>query len=129
MGISEASDIGDPVIIDSLLANESEEPRAKSQKQLLLRTALDRLTARFREENLGNQKDSADDDGAVGNVEGWPVVRPDVEVEKIDDMAVDDAVPEIAEGAAQDERQANGHCAYRMTILPEQNGNDDESDQ
>ena len=73
-------------------------------RRLRLRATLDCFAAGFGEEDFGDQQDGSDNDGAVGDVKGRPVVTADVEVEEVDDMSVDDAVPEVAECAAQDER-------------------------
>ena len=49
----------------------------------------------------------SDDDGAVGDVEGGPLVRANIEEKEIDDAVADQAVPQIADGAAQDQRQSD----------------------
>ena len=57
-------------------------------------------------EALGDQDAGAERDRRVGDVEGRPVPARGMEIEEIDDVAVGDAVVQVAQGTAQDERQA-----------------------
>ena len=56
----------------------------------------------FEEEEAGS-----DDDGGVGYVEVGPVVVDDADFEEVDDVAVADAVVEVAEGSAEDEGEGD----------------------
>src|SRR5262245_25723507 len=57
-------------------------------------------------QHVQDQETGADDDGAVGDVEGRPMAQAaaaDVEVYEIDDVAARRAVDHVPERAAQDE--------------------------
>ncbi len=60
------------------------------------------------EEDVENDEGGADGDGGVRDVEGGPMVGAEEDFEEIGDRAVDDAVGEIAGGAAEEEREAGG---------------------
>lgn len=83
----------------------------------------------FAEQNLKNEQAGAYDYRTVGNVKGRPLVLTDVEEQEIDNMAADQAVPEIADGAAQNQGKADAGGSHGMAIFPEQSGDDHKSDQ
>ena len=58
----------------------------------------------LRAEDFYEEEAGADDDAAVGYVEIGPVVVNDVDFEEVDDVVVTDAVVEVAERSAEDER-------------------------
>ncbi len=66
------------------------------------------------EEDVGDQEDGTDGDGGIGDVEGGPRVedgeweKAEPDFEEVGDGAVDDAVREIAGGAAEQERESRG---------------------
>src|SRR5271157_4366262 len=92
-----------------------------------LRAALYSL-AGLGEDNFRHQQDGADHDGTIGYIKRRPVIAPQVEVEEVNDVAGRHAVPQIAGGAAKNQRQANGGGAESMAVLPQQCGDDDERD-
>ena len=51
------------------------------------------LAGRFGKHNLKHEQPSSHHNRAVGDVEGGPLVRTDIEEEKIDDVTADDAIP------------------------------------
>ncbi len=57
------------------------------------------------EECIKQEQACANDDGGVGNIEVWPAVTDDVDLNEVDDGAVGDAVMHVAECAAEDERE------------------------
>ena len=60
-------------------------------------------------ERVEDQEDAADDDGGVGDIKVGPVVVDDVDFEEVGDHAEADAVPDIADGAAENESEGD-HC-------------------
>ena len=58
-------------------------------------------------EHVEEEQADADADRRVGDVERRPVVAGDGEVEEVDDVAEADAVEQVADGAAEDQRQAD----------------------
>ena len=72
------------------------------------RATLGRLLAgRFEKEDLKHEQTRTDHDGAVGDVEGGPLMRTNIEEKEINNAAANQTVPEIADGAAQDEGQTD----------------------
>ena len=65
------------------------------------------------------------DDRAVGHVEVGPTVAADVEVQEVHHATVDHAVPQVAGGAAENERQSDGRGAHGVAVLPQQYRHDD----
>src|SRR5690606_9240788 len=52
-----------------------------------------------------DEQDGTDADCTVGDVEGRPVPATQMEIEKIDDVAVDQAVDDVADRATENQRQ------------------------
>src|ERR1700722_20449795 len=73
----------------------------------------------LRAEDFDEEEACADDDAAVGDVEVGPVVVADVDFEEIDDVAVADAVVEVADGSAEDEREGYGAESDGAAYSPE----------
>src|SRR5258708_39723077 len=53
------------------------------------------LVGRFRKQDFKHQQPRTDHNGAIGNVEGRPLVLPDVEKQEVHDVSADHAAPEI----------------------------------
>jgi hypothetical protein len=83
---------------------------------------------RLGNDDLGDEHEGADDDGAIGNVEGRPMIGAEVEIHKIDDVACSDSVPEIAECAAEDEGETDARGVERVGVLPQQVGDNGHRD-
>ena len=67
---------------------------------------LGRLFAgRLRKQDLKHQQPRAYHNRAVGHIEGWPLVWAYIEEEKIHHVPADEAVPQIADRASQNQRQ------------------------
>src|SRR5512147_2664287 len=60
------------------------------------------------QELVEDQQSGACDDRRVGHVEGGPVPAAPVEVEKVDDVSVGDAVDDVADGTAEYQCQGAG---------------------
>lgn len=73
-----------------------------------------------------HEQNAADDDAGVGHVEVGPVVVDDVDFEEVGDHAVAQAVPHIADGAAEDEREGQRGCG-EMAADAQQDDEDGES--
>ena len=58
-----------------------------------------------RSERVIQESCHACNDGAIGQIEDIPGKIEDVEIDEVDDGAVNNAVDEIADGAADDQRQ------------------------
>src|SRR5215469_11991701 len=67
----------------------------------------------------------ADADRAVCEVEGRPMQRPDVEIEKVDDRAEANPVDDIADRAADDESDRDGEQRSRSAAQPIDQNPDD----
>src|SRR6267142_7146746 len=75
-----------------------------------------------RAQRVQNQQSRADGDRRVGEVESPKVPAESVEIQKIDDVAESDAVPEIAERSAQYQREAGGEQA--LARMSDEHGHD-----
>src|SRR6476661_2334035 len=64
---------------------------------------------------------------AIGNIEWWPVVDADIEIQKVGNLAVRHSVPEIANGPAQNQRERQRSGVEHATVFPEQNRNHGQS--
>src|SRR5690606_7073242 len=71
-----------------------------------------------------DEQDRADADRAVGDVEGRPVPAAQMEVEKIDDVAVDQAVDDVADCTAENQRQRPAE--QPLTGMPVQQPDDEQ---
>ena len=69
-----------------------------------------------------------DADGGVSDVERRPVVRADMEVEKVSDPAKFDAVDEIAENAADHEAESDAVIERRVENAAVEDGEQDKHD-
>lgn len=78
----------------------------------------------MRSEDLDHQKTGPDADTTIGYVEVGPVVVDDVDLEKVDDVVVADAVVKIAEGSSKDEGERYGGHGQRAAHPPQHNGED-----
>ena len=87
------------------------------------------------EEDVGDQEDGADGDGGIGDVEGGPRVedgeweKAEPDFEEVGDGAVDDAVREIAGGAAQKECESRGVDGAGIAAGHEQPGDEGDDQQ
>src|SRR6185295_15445598 len=61
----------------------------------------------FISSDLNGEKNDADRNSRIGNVERGPVIAAEVELEKIDDVAVGHAVVQVSECAAKDQGERN----------------------
>lgn len=62
-------------------------------------------------QSVEDEEDAADDDGGVGDIEVGPVVVDDMDLEEVGDHAEAEAVPDIPDGAAEDESEGDhGGC-------------------
>lgn len=75
-------------------------------------------------ERVEDQEDAADDDGGVGDIEVGPVVVNDVNLEEVGDHAEAEAVPDIADGAAEDQRQGH-HGGGEAAAIADDDEDDD----
>src|SRR5215469_687001 len=94
-----------------------------------LRSAFYRLRLRLREENLRDQQQRSDNNGAVGDIEVRPAIAAEIEVQEVHDTPVHDAVPEISRSSAENQRQADRRGIDGVAVLPQQHGHDDQRDQ
>src|SRR5580693_7383147 len=60
------------------------------------------------EEDVDDEQDCADGDGGIGDVEGGIVVGAQPDFEKIGDGSMENAIGDVASGAAEEEREASG---------------------
>ena len=58
------------------------------------------------EKDIDDDEGGTDGDGGVGDVEGGPVVGAKPDLQEVGDRAVDDAVGDVAGGAAEQQREA-----------------------
>ena len=79
----------------------------------------------FWQQGIEQEHAGSGDYGGVGDVEVGPMVGEDVDFNEVDDRAVEEAVVDVAEGAAQDERKCYGDQSDVVTE-PDQKGEDDE---
>ncbi len=77
------------------------------------------------EDEVDEQEGGAADDGAVGEVEVWPHVVADVEVQEVGDAAKENSVVEIADGSAENEGKSQASGREFFGGLPEQIADDD----
>ena len=61
-----------------------------------------------RQQRIKQQHAGAGDDRGVGHVEVGPVIAEDVDLNEVDDRAVENAVVNVAERAAENERESDG---------------------
>src|SRR5438309_5313878 len=73
-------------------------------------------------ENFTEQQQSADHNGAIGYVEGRPVMGADIEIQEVDHAPAHHAVPQIAQSAAEHERERDGGGVQALAVLPQQGG-------
>ncbi len=66
---------------------------------------------RLAEQAVSGDQNRADDDRAIGDVEGRPVISGDMEIQEIHDTAIEQPVQRIAERAADDKSAGNRHQA------------------
>ena len=63
----------------------------------------------MRQQRIKQQHAGAGDNGGIGHVEVRPVIAEDVDLNEVDDLAVaQNAVVDVAERAAENERESNG---------------------
>ena len=75
---------------------------------------------RFAKQDVGHEQDGSDDNRAVSDIERRPVIAADVEVEEVDHMSGDHAVPEITESAAKNHRERGACGVDDVAVFPEQ---------
>src|SRR5208337_3306211 len=76
------------------------------------------------EQDFKHQQPRSHHNRAVGHIEGRPLVWANIEEEKIHDVPADQAVPQIADRAAQNQRQADSGGGQAVAVFPEQEGDD-----
>ncbi len=85
-----------------------------------------------RHQGIEHDEDAAADDGGVGDVEVGPVVAPvvpaDEDFEEVGDDAEADAVPDIAERAAEDEGERDGGGAEAAAYSDDHGEDDDDGE-
>ena len=77
----------------------------------------------FRQQRVEEEQAGAGHNRGVGNVEVGPVIAEDVDLDEVDHGAVDDAVVDVAEGPAKDERKSHG--GKRDAIAEADHGDED----
>lgn len=77
------------------------------------------------EDEVDEEQGGTADDGAVGEVEVRPHVIAEVEVEEVGDASEEDAVVEVADGAAEDEGEGKASPGERPSGVPEQVADDE----
>ena len=93
-----------------------------------MRTASYSLCAVLGAQHFDEQEAGSDADGGVGDVEVGPVIVDDVDLEEVDDVGEAHAVVEVAERAAEDEREREADERELAAELPEQNEHDDDGE-
>ena len=63
--------------------------------------------------------------GGVGDVEVRPVIVHDVHLDEVDDVVEADAIVEVADGSAEDEREGDAGEREGAAGAPEHDGDDD----
>ena len=79
------------------------------------------------EEDFDDQQAGTHYDRAIGYVEGGPLILADVEKQEVDHAAVEQAVPEISQGSAENQGQAYPGGGHGMAVPPQQRRDDDQS--
>ena len=74
----------------------------------------------LRKKNFEDQQSRAHHDRAVRDVEGGPFIVAEIEEQEVGDVSGGDAVPEVADRAAQDECEPDAGRTDAVTVLPEQ---------
>jgi hypothetical protein len=85
-------------IPDSRSVPSDDEPTFASYRELR-----GLLAGRLSEDNLKHEQAGSDDDCAISDVEGGPLVVADIEKQEVDDAAADDAIPKVSDGAAENQ--------------------------
>src|SRR5262249_14240791 len=83
----------------------------------------------FREQNLCYEQQSTYDDRTVGDIEGRPLILLHVEEKKVDNMSVKHAVPQVADCAAENERETDSSAGEHVAIAPQQDRNHSQCDE
>src|SRR6185312_5474368 len=78
-------------------------------------------------EHAHKKQQSAYHNGAIGNIKRRPVVSADVKIQKVRDLALREAVPEIAYGPAQNQRESQSSGVEVAAVSPQQNRNHGQS--
>ena len=83
---------------------------------------------RWREHQIQDQEDRADGDGGVGYVEGGPAISAEPDFEEVGDGAVEDAIGDVAGGAAEQESETGTGCGSALAgdEQPRQSANHNE---
>ena len=81
------------------------------------------------EENLGNQQDGSNHDCTIVHVEIRRAIVAHVKMQEVHHAAIHHTVPQIARGPTENQREADRRGVHDMTVLPEQNGHNNESDE
>ena len=79
----------------------------------------------FRQQGIEQEQAGSGDDGGVGYVEVGPMIGEDVDLNEVDHRAVDDAVVDVAEGAAEDEGKGDGGEGDVVAEADESDENDE----
>jgi len=95
----------------------------RDNQAVLLTTAMKLLNRFFvggspGKENLNDEQSGPANNGAIGNVESWPLVSADVEQQEIHNPSIKQAVPEISDRAAENERQTDPRGGHGVTVTP-----------
>ena len=72
------------------------------------------------EGDLQHEQAGSDHNGAVGEIEDWPVISLVVGVEKIHHAAAGHPIPKISDRASEDQRERGSSHGQRPRLLPEQ---------
>ena len=60
------------------------------------------------QQRIEEKEAGADDDGTIGHVEVGPVIAEDVDLNEVDDRAVEDSIVEVAESSPKHQGEGNG---------------------
>src|SRR5689334_22229128 len=80
-------------------------------------------------ENLDHQDGRADHDRAIGDIEVGPDILANKELEEIDNVSREDAVPKIPKRSTENERQGEGCAVESLSVTPQKGRNYYESQQ
>lgn len=80
-------------------------------------------------QDLNHQDGRTNDYGAIGDIEVWPDILTDIELKKIDHVACEHSIPEIAQRAPENQRQRESGAIQSVRVSPQQSRHDYERQQ
>jgi hypothetical protein len=75
-------------------------------------------------QDLNHQDGCADDNRAIGDIEVWPDILTDIELQEVDHVPGKHSIPQIAQGTAENQRQCKRGAVQSVRVPPQQ-GRDD----